>query len=165
MVKITHAAIAEGLDPRVEVQKRLLNYRNTPHPSTGKSPSQLMLNRKVKMKIPGVIKPPQDEVHQEAREADKKTREDRKVERDKKKRGQVTEIKPGDKVLIAQKKSTIKPPFNPKPVEVVSVEGHQIRARRGDTVRVRNQVKFKLINTTGIRQHGINHACFQDYTE
>ena len=42
LVKITHAAIAEGLDPRVEVQKRLLNYRNTPHPSMGKSPSQLI---------------------------------------------------------------------------------------------------------------------------
>ena len=92
MVKITHAAIAEGLDPRVEVQKRLLNYRKTPHPSTGKSPSQLMLNRKVKTKIPGVNKPPQDMLYQEAREVDKKTREDRKVERDKKKRAQVTEI-------------------------------------------------------------------------
>ena len=93
-----------------------------------------MMNRKLKTKIPSVIKPPQDEVHQEAREADRKTREHRKVERDKKKRAKVTEIKPGDKVLIAQKKSTTKPPFNPNPFEVVSVEGHQIRAQRGDTV-------------------------------
>ena len=31
LVKVTHAAMAEGKDPRIEVQRRLLNYRNTIH--------------------------------------------------------------------------------------------------------------------------------------
>ena len=45
LVKVTHAAMAEGKDPRIEVQRRLLNYRNTIHPSHGKTPASLMMNR------------------------------------------------------------------------------------------------------------------------
>ena len=32
LVKVVHAAVASGQDPKVEVRRRLLNYRNTPHP-------------------------------------------------------------------------------------------------------------------------------------
>ena len=145
LVKITHAAIAEKLDPRVEVQKRLLNYRNTPHPSTNKTPSELMMGRKLKTKIPSIIKVPMGKEHQEAKEQDRKTREERKVYRDKKKRAKDVVIKPGNKVLIAQKKTTIKPPYNPDPMTVVEVKGPRITAIRGDKIRVRNKAKFKLI--------------------
>lgn len=76
---------------------------------------------------------------------DKKTREKRKEVYDKKKRTKETEIKPGDRVLIAQKKTTTATPFDPKPFTVISVSGYQVTAQRGETVRVRNQAKFKLI--------------------
>ena len=52
LVKVVHCSIAEGRDPKVEVQKRLLNYRNTPHLSTGQSLASVMLERRVRMKIP-----------------------------------------------------------------------------------------------------------------
>ena len=48
LVKVVHAAVASGQDPRVEVRRRLLNYRNTPHPSTGKTPADLMMRRQIK---------------------------------------------------------------------------------------------------------------------
>ena len=145
LVKMTHAALAEKLDPKVEIHKMLLNYRNTPHPSTGKSPSILMMNRKIRTKIPCHITPSKSVIHEEARQMDKKTREKRKEVYDKKKRTQEKEIQSGDKVLLSQKKTTTAPPFDPKPFTVISVSGRQVKAQRGETVRVRNQAKFKLI--------------------
>ena len=52
LVKTIHAAKAEKKDPRVEIQRRLMNYRNTPHPSTGFSPAELMFRRTLKSRIP-----------------------------------------------------------------------------------------------------------------
>ena len=77
LVKTTHAAIAEGKDPKVEVRRRLLNYRNTPHPSTGVAPSQLMMSRPIRTRIPQ-IKTPNNSKLQEARLKDQETRSDRK---------------------------------------------------------------------------------------
>jgi len=40
IAKLVHASLAEGKDSKTEVQRFLLNYRNTPHPSTGFTPSR-----------------------------------------------------------------------------------------------------------------------------
>ena len=55
IAKTVHAAIAEGKDPKIEVRRRVMNYRNTPHPSTGKAPSQLIMGRLLKSKIPTIL--------------------------------------------------------------------------------------------------------------
>ena len=52
LVKTIHAAKAEGKDPRLEIKRRLMNYRNTPHPATGVAPAELMFRRTVRSKIP-----------------------------------------------------------------------------------------------------------------
>ena len=145
LVKIIHAAMAEGKDPRIEVQRRLLNYRNTPHPSTSVSPASLMFNRKIRTKIPAVIKPSQAEHHVKAREKDAQTRLVRKQNRDKRRRAKDIEYKLGDKVLMSQKKSTVKPPFDPKPYTVIKVKGNQVTGQRGMAVKIRNKAKFKLL--------------------
>ena len=46
---------------------------------------------------------------------------------------------------MKQKKSTIKPPYDPKPYEVTKVENTRITAVRDGKVRVRNQGKVKLL--------------------
>ena len=55
IVKMIHGAIAEKRDPKAEVQKFLTNYRNTPHDTTGKCPSQLLMNRIIRTKVPALI--------------------------------------------------------------------------------------------------------------
>ena len=55
IVKLTHASLAEGKDPKMEITQWLLNYRNTPHPSTRKTPSELMMDRIVRTKVPVYI--------------------------------------------------------------------------------------------------------------
>ena len=56
LVKVVHTAIAMGQDPKVEVRRMLLNYRNTPHALTGKTPAELMIGRQIKTRIPTVMK-------------------------------------------------------------------------------------------------------------
>ena len=55
--KILHAAIIDRKDPQIEVRRRLMNYRNTPHPSTRKAPSKLIMGRLPRTKIVTPIKP------------------------------------------------------------------------------------------------------------
>ena len=151
LVKVTHAAIAEGKDPRIEVQRRLLNYRNTVHPSTGKTPASLMMNRKIRTKLPAIIKPSTDKAHREARETDAKTREERKRKLDKRRSARDIEYKVGDKVQIKQKKTTTQPPFDPKPYKITEVEGVQVTAKRGDKIMTRHKGKWKLVRERPIR--------------
>ena len=145
LVKTTHAAMAEGKDPKVEVRRRLLNYRNTPHPSTGVSPSQLMMNRRIRTRIPQLIKNPIDSKLQEARLKDQETRADRKNKLDLRKTAKNKEISVGDKVLVSQRKSTTKPPYDPKPFKVIEIKGTQVTAERGNKKRVRNLGKVKVL--------------------
>ena len=78
LVKIVHTTVAEGQDPRLEVRRRLLNYRNTPHPSTGKAPAELMMRRQIRTRIPGLMRPTQEKVDKEAKVQDGSTRKERK---------------------------------------------------------------------------------------
>ena len=54
LVKITHAAIAEGKEPTESLQAFLREYRSTPHGSTGKSPNQLMFGRDLRSRVPDI---------------------------------------------------------------------------------------------------------------
>ena len=145
LVKTTHAAMAEGKDPKVEVRRRLLNYRNTPHPSTGVAPSQLMMNRPIRTRIPQIIKNPSSSKLQEARLKDQETRADRKKKLDLRKTAQEKEVAIGDKVLVSQRKSTTKPPYDARPFVVTEVKGTQVTAERGNMKRVRNLGKVKVL--------------------
>ena len=145
LVKTVHAAIAAGKDVQTEVQRRLLNYRNTPHPSTGKTPSEMIMLRRTKTKIPSIKRTIDSVIHKEAKQKDAETRAARKEMFDKKHKVKKQIIQPGDQVLIKQEKTTIKPPFDPKPYDVTEVKGSQVAARRGDKVRIRNMAKVKLL--------------------
>ena len=50
-------AFIEGKDPRVEVNKRLVNYRNTKHLATRRSLAEMMFPlRQIKTRIQAIIK-------------------------------------------------------------------------------------------------------------
>ena len=73
IVKLVHASLAEGKDPRLEITQGLRKYRNTPHPSTKKTPSELMMNRQVRTKVPMYIPPSTASNHKAAKENDTAT--------------------------------------------------------------------------------------------
>ena len=76
LVKTIHAAQAEKKDPKLEIKKRLMNYRNTPHPATGIAPAELMFRRTMKTKIPRKQKLLGEEDLKKARLHDEKSRLD-----------------------------------------------------------------------------------------
>jgi len=100
------------------------------------------MGRPLKTKIAALITPAKGRVHEEARLQDKATQTLRKQRHDKK-NATPTTITPGDKVLIKQQKSTVKPPFDPKPFTVTKVKGTQVKATRDTKIRIRNLAKVK----------------------
>ena len=72
-------------------------------------------------------------------------RQERKVIYDKKHRTQEQEKKTGDKVLVKQQKTTIKPPFDTRPHHVKEVRGTKIIVVRGNQHKVRSKEKVKLL--------------------
>ena len=65
---------------RQAVKRRLLNYRNTPHPSTGVAPAELMFRRNIRTRIPTIRKELQPETQlQKAKQRDSVSRQIRKA--------------------------------------------------------------------------------------
>ena len=141
--KTIHAAKAEGNDPRLEVQRLLINYRNTPHPSTGKSPAELVFRQAVRTRVPSMLKDAPNKVTQEAREMDADTRKKRKVVWDAKKRSKEPTVEKGDRVLLTQQQSSIKPPFDPSPYTVLKTNNNQVTVKRDGRLLKRDISKLK----------------------
>ena len=145
VVKVTHAALAAKKDPVEEMNRFLMNYRAAPHSSTGKSPSELLNGRKMKMKVPAVIPKPKGKIHKEAQKKNKEEKEKQKKYADKHRKAKDKKVEKGDQVLIKQDKTTTKPPWNPEPFTVEEVKGTKIVAKRGELTRTRNVEKFKIL--------------------
>ena len=54
-------------------------------------------------------------------------------------------MKFGDQVLFKQTKSSIKPPYDPKPYTIVGLKGTRVTGRRGEKEKVRIKVKVKVV--------------------
>ena len=137
LVKVVHTAMASGQDPKVAVRRRLFNYRHTPHPSTGKTPAELMIKRQIRTRIPAMMLPATEAVDIEAKKRDEEVRVKRKERFDKTKHAKEEEMKLGDQVLFKQTKSSIKPPYDPKPYTIVGLKGSRVTGRRGEKEKVR----------------------------
>ena len=145
MVKIAHASIAEGKHPKEEILKFLLNYRNTPHSVTGVTPASLMMNRDIKTKLPSIRKPLTTAHHIQAQQKDAAAKTKQKEYADRHRRAKNREYKMGDKVLIHQKTTTTKPPYDPDPYTVTQIKGTQITATRRGQQMTRNMDKWKIL--------------------
>ena len=145
MCKLVHTAVADRKDPKEEVQNFLLQYRATPHPTTERSPAELLFGRKLKTKLPRIIR--QDETREQGsiRELHDQKRSAQKKYFDRRYHAKAKVIKPGDQVLLKQRKTTTKPPYNPNPFIVSGVEGNRITMQNGEATRVRDKNKLKLI--------------------
>ena len=96
LVKLIHASLTEKKDPKLEIAKFLMNYRNTPHSATGKTPSELMMGCKLHTKVP-VWNPPLDTPeHKELILRDQKAKAKAKEYSDKRRRAKSQTIKVGD---------------------------------------------------------------------
>ena len=144
--KIWHTAIVEHKNPRAEINKHLLKMRTTPHPTTKKSPAELLYNRHVKTRLPQtktLIGERTDIA--EAIKEDQKAKQRQKSYKDSKAYVKPHQINVGDQVLLKQKSTKSTPPYDPAPYTVTEVRGHQITANREHQRKTRDAQKWKNI--------------------
>ena len=145
LVKMVHTAVVEGEDPKKVVQRYLASYRAAPHKTTGKSPFEMMFNRKMMTKLPQLPSKVNKKLDKEVREKHDKEKEKQKSYADTRRKATEKEVKPGDKVLVQQKKSTLKTPWEPVPYEVTEVKGSRVRVQRGDLMKNRAKNNIKVV--------------------
>ena len=133
--KVVHAAIAERKDPKKAVKEFTFAYRNTPHSTTGQKPSLLFFNRDLKGKLPSIPKTTKGRHHEQAREKIKEAKEKSREYTDRKRRAKDTALKEGDKVMIRQKSTTTKPPWNPSPYTITKVLKTKVYAEREGEIK------------------------------
>ena len=117
--KTIRSAHAEGKQWTKQLFKFLLNYRTTPHSTTGFPPTQLLFNCKVRNKLPQIESASPDKgdrVQQKDNEAKEKMNE----YADTKWRACRSQLKVGDIVLVSQKKENkFSMRFDPSPFRIV----------------------------------------------
>ncbi|KAK7111487.1 hypothetical protein V1264_011109 [Littorina saxatilis] len=140
--KTVKAAHAQQLNWKQEMYKFLLDYRTTPHCTTGVAPATALFGRNIKNRLPQL--PPQQPADAKMRQQDAHAKAKMKLYADNKNYVKPSNLQIGDSVLIRDtsiKKST--PPFNPTPLTVVSKNGSMISACRGNKIITRNSSFFK----------------------
>ena len=143
LVKMVHTATVEGKDPKKVVQRYLAAYRAAPHKTTGKSPFEMMFNRKMMTKLPQLPSKVNKELDREVRQKHDMEKEKQKKYADVRRKAKEKVVKSGDKVLVQQKKSSVRTPWDPAPYEVTEVKGSRVRVQRGDLRydRAKNNIK------------------------
>ena len=102
LLKRMQIAQAEGQDWKTAVQTYLVAYRNTPHPSTGVCPSELLFRRKLRTKLPELQEAVKlDEV---VRDRDKDRNAKMKDYADRRRHAEESTLTEGGKVLLKQQR-------------------------------------------------------------
>ena len=123
--KAIRSAQAEGRDWRKDLSRFLLNYRATPHSTTGVTPAELLFGWKIATKLPDVQPDHQarSPIDDKIQVKDSKSKQKMKEYADKRSKAQENEIVVGDTVLVRQKKrNKFTTRFDPSPYQVVEEE-------------------------------------------
>ncbi|KAK3726366.1 hypothetical protein QZH41_006066, partial [Actinostola sp. cb2023] len=127
--KAIHTAHVEGKNWRMELYIFLLNYRATPHATTGVSPAKILFGREIRTKVPQLPSKETPEALRAALQFDKERKQHMKEYADKK-RG-LTTIQEGDQVLLKlERDNKLTPAFDPDPYTVIERKGASVVLQR-----------------------------------
>ena len=147
LTKAVRSAHTEGKQWTKHLYKFLLNYRTTPHSTTGYAPPTLLFNRAVCNKLPQIT-PPKSSANQQVKENDQKAKSKMKeMPMQGELRAKPLNLEIGDVVQVRQRKRnkfTIR--FDPRPFEVVRKKGTMVTACRDGRYITRNISQFKVID-------------------
>ena len=130
--KTVQTAKVEHKNWKQEIYRFIRNYKATPHPSTEKSPAQLMFpGRSYRTRLPEPKRAYDDE---EVRKTDETSKTKMKLLADNNRNARISTFSLGDTVLVKQKKlNKLSPPFNPSPHTIVQMKGSMITAKMNGT--------------------------------
>ena len=155
LLKVLKIAQAEKKDMKKELRKFLIAYRTTPHSSTGTTPAKLLFNREIRSKVPELRELYSAE-DSEARDKDMELKQKRTDYADIRRSARESDIQPGDKVLLKQKKE------NKLSTEFQSVP-HEVTSKRGNEITVTSQegVSYRR-NVTDVKRYRSETDCETD---
>lgn len=119
-------AQAEGKDWKDETLTYIAAYRALPHPSTGKSPAELLFGRKIRNRLPNVT-PQTVGFDQEIRDRDAEKKGLSKLYADDKRKARNSDIEVGDTVLVKREQmGKLDTAFVPEPYKVIDKAGSKV---------------------------------------
>ena len=123
-----------------------MNYRTTPHSSTGVSPASLMMNRHIRTKIPCLNLPRTSNLVHIACANDNLRKSKAKAYMDKRHNATPSDICQGDQVLLLQKRQNkLTTRYDPRPFTVVKKKGVSVELARGQARLFRNLSMVKKV--------------------
>lgn len=146
LLKRMKIAQAEGKDWQQEILSYLAAYRATPHPSTGRSPAELLFGRKIRTKLPQLLGN-NDMADQEVRDRDAEKKGLSKLHADEKRNARDSDVMPGDTVLLRREQTgKLDTPFIPEPFQVVEKTGSRVTVQSPSGARYfRNSSRVKKL--------------------
>ena len=125
----------------------MLNYRATPHSTTGFAQAKFLYNRDINTKLPQVTTCNKSQTQMEVCKRDALAKERMKQHSDVKKRATESNLKIGDTVLVQQpKRNKFTTKYDPKPYTITRKKGTLIEAKRNDHRITRNVTFFKKLS-------------------
>ena len=147
--KIINIANHEGVDVQEATYDMLQAYRSTPHPATGKTPFELLMNRQVRTNLDHFPTKTHDQ-DQETRHKDENYKKKIKEYHDRCYHANEHNLRKGDAVVVKREnKRKGQTPYEPYIYLITRVNGSQIEATRIKDERkiCRDASKFKQLNT------------------
>ena len=164
--QIAHLQGKSGPDRNMAVQDMLIAYRDTPHPATGISPYQAMMNRPVRTKLDYTV--PRKERSSRDKMMDEKDRQYKEKMADEGGSSKEHNFVVGDHVLLRQRKrNKWSTPYEPVFYTVIKNSGSAITARRitdGREVQ-RDASQFKLANVLMYQENVDESGQSEDWRE
>ena len=135
LTKSIRAACTEKKNWKREIYTFLLNYRATPHTTTGFPPSKLLFNRKIRTKLPQVVNISDKSKDDMVRQTDELAKAKMKLNADRSRQAKKSTIQIGDMVLLRQKKMTkLTTKFDPHSFKVIQIKGTMITVMRNTSL-------------------------------
>lgn len=151
LMKRIRIAHSDGLDWKKELRKYVTVYRGIAHTTTGKSPAELLFNRKIRGKLPELIETHTD---QELCDRDTEQKAKSKIYADMRRGARQSEVTVGDTVLLRQDKADkFTTTFNATPHKIISKTGNKVVVESPTGAQyARNTTFVKKYEGNGLRR-------------
>lgn len=145
--KTINASQLEGRNWKQDLNAFLLNYRATPHSTTGVSPAEALFGRKIKTRLPqsGVVS--DSALDDKIRLSDTDQKRRMKAYADDTRHACVPDVQVGDRVLVRQPKlNKFTAPYLPETLTVTARNGSMVTAGNPKRSVTRNSSFFKKVD-------------------